>query len=246
MANSTLKLTSDQTQLLQQMRSTTLFNSDVRSRLAHLFRREGFPKQEHRPLRRVQELTSRLSQAKVVEIMDHLAVPFSASNDAAIDACLASSIIEVGVDIDRLSLMAVIGQPKTTAQYIQVTGRVGRRWWERPGLILTIFNPSKSRDRSHFEQFQSYHRRLYQRVEPTTATPFALATIKRALPGALLTWVRQHSSAPVDDFDAYEDALNEGYAMLCKRCESVQLKEDQARSLEELESVQQELVAKAL
>jgi hypothetical protein len=140
--------------------------------------------------------------------------------------------------------MGVVGQPKTTAQYIQVTGRVGRRWWERPGLILTIYNPSKSRDRSHFEQFHSYHRRLYERVEPTSATPFALSAIQRALPGALIAWSRQHSDAPVQNLTAYEPSLNAGYALLRQRCTAVQSPEDQARSLLELERVRQELEAK--
>jgi superfamily II DNA or RNA helicase len=94
-------------------------------------------------------------------------VPYQqpAGATAPIDVALASNIIEVGVDVDRLPLIGIVGQPKTTAQYIQVTGRVGRRWWERPGLVAMLYNPSKARDRSHFEQFRSYHRRLYERVD---------------------------------------------------------------------------------
>ncbi|MDR4485049.1 MAG: hypothetical protein R3B95_17895 [Nitrospirales bacterium] len=137
--------------------------------------------------------------------------------------------------------MGVVGQPKTTATYIQVTGRVGRRWWERPGLILMIYNPSKSRDRSHFEQFHSYHRRLYERVEPTTATPFALSAIQRALPGALLAWTRQHIDAPVQNNAAYASSLEDGYQLLCRRCETIQTPEDQVRSVAELERVRREL-----
>jgi hypothetical protein len=137
--------------------------------------------------------------------------------------------------------MGVVGQPKTTASYIQVTGRVGRKWWERPGLILMIYNPSKSRDRSHFEQFHSYHRRLYERVEPTSATPFALSAIQRALPGALLTWARQHSNAPVQNVAAYSDAVESAFQLLCARCRLVQSPDDQARSLQEMERVLGEL-----
>jgi hypothetical protein len=222
----------------------TLFDSDIRSRLKFVFNRENFAPQSRRNLRIVEELTSRLSQAEIVGMMDDLSTKYAEADNKALDVCLASNIIEVGVDIDRLSLMGVVGQPKTTAQYIQVTGRVGRRWWERPGLILTIYNPSKSRDRSHFEQFHSYHRRLYERVEPTSATPFALSAIQRALPGALIAWSRQHNDAPVQNFAAYETSFNAAYTLLRQRCGTVQVAEDQARSLQELDRVRQEVQAK--
>jgi hypothetical protein len=222
----------------------TLFDSDIRSRLKFVFNRENFTPQDRRNLRIVEELTSRLSQAEIVGMMDRLSTVYAEADNKALDACLASNIIEVGVDIDRLSLMGVVGQPKTTAQYIQVTGRVGRRWWERPGLILTIYNPSKSRDRSHFEQFHSYHRRLYERVEPTSATPFALSAIQRALPGALIAWARQHADAPVQNHAAYEGPVDNAYELLRQRCVAVQSPEDQVRSLQELERVCQELHAK--
>lgn len=219
----------------------TLFDSDIRSRLKFIFNREGFAA-DRRNLRITEELTSRLSQAEIVGMMDRLSMSYTGESDEGIiDACLASNIIEVGVDIDRLSLMGVVGQPKTTATYIQITGRVGRRWLDRPGLILMIYNPSKSRDRSHFEQFHSYHRRLYERVEPTSATPFAVSAIQRALPGALITWARQQDNAPVQNRAAYTDAVDMAYQLLRERCEDVQLPEDQERSLQEMARVRAEL-----
>ena len=223
----------------------TLFDSDIRSRLKFMFNREGYGPDDRRNIRIVEELTSRLSQAEIVRMMDRLSIPcITANSGDTLDACLASSIIEVGVDIDRLSLMGVVGQPKTTATYIQVTGRVGRRWWERPGLILTVYNPSKSRDRSHFEQFHSYHRRLYERVEPTTATPFAISAIQRGLPGALIAWARQHSDADVHSFEGYAKAVESGYRLLKERCEAVQVEEDLQRSLTELARVRDDLIRK--
>ena len=84
-----------------------------------------------------------------------------------------------------------------------------------------LYNPSKSRDRSHFEQFHSYHRRLYEGVEPTTATPFAISALQRGLPGALLAWARVQSSAPVQDEAAYADFLEEAYELLRDRCQAV-------------------------
>jgi len=222
----------------------TLFDSDIRSRLKFLFNREDFTPQNRRNLRIVEELTSRLSQAEIVGMMDRLSTAYAESDNKVLDACLASNIIEVGVDIERLSLMGVVGQPKTTAQYIQVTGRVGRRWWDRAGLILMIYNPSKSRDRSHFEQFHSYHRRLYERVEPTSATPFALSAIQRALPGALIAWARQHSDDPVRNQESYADAIEAGHQLIRERCTTVQTPEDQERSLQELDRVRAELEEK--
>lgn len=225
----------------------TLFDSDIRSRLKFMFNREGFDHDKRRNLQVVEELTSRLSQAGIVRMMDRLSAPYvRVRGKEILDACLASSIIEVGVDIDRLSLMGVVGQPKTTATYIQVTGRVGRRWWERPGLILMIYSPSKSRDRSHYEQFHSYHRRLYERVEPTTATPFAVSAIQRGLAGVLIAWARQHKDkgTPVQNRAAFADSVESGYQLLRERCQKVQLAEDRDRSLAELERVRDELMWK--
>jgi Helicase conserved C-terminal domain len=222
----------------------TLFDSDIRSRLKFLFNREGYAQDDRRTLRIVEELTSRLTQSDIVQMMDRLSTPYSSKGTGVLDACLASNIIEVGVDIDRLSLMGVVGQPKTTSTYIQVTGRVGRKWSERPGLILVIYNPSKSRDRSHFEQFLSYHRRLYERVEPTSATPFAISAIQRALPGALLVWARQQSAMPVQNLSAYSPSILEAGRILADRCRTVQIPEDEARSLRELQRVQAELLWK--
>jgi hypothetical protein len=220
----------------------TLFDSDIRSRLKYVFNREGFKPEERRRLRPAEELTSRLSHTEIVQMMDRLSTPYeSSARNEVLDACLASNIIEVGVDIDRLSLMGVVGQPKTSATYIQVTGRVGRKWQERPGLILTIYSPSKSRDRSHFEQFQSYHERLYERVEPTSATPFAISAISRGLPGALIAWARQFSNASVQSWTPFMAEVEVAAAMLRTRCETVQIPEDRERSAAEMERVRAEL-----
>jgi superfamily II DNA/RNA helicase len=199
----------------------TLFDSDIPARLKYLNSKVNIPPAKRRYIQNIYELTSRLSQSKLVELMDELNKGFDAVEKAPADVCLASNIIEVGVDIDRLSVMSVIGQPKNTAQYIQVTGRVGRRWDTQPGLIMTIYNPSKSRDRSHYEQFASYHSRLYEQVEATSATPFSESAIYRALPGVLLSWVRQQTSESIESRTKYESLIKECESLILKRCKSV-------------------------
>ena len=179
----------------------TLFQGDVPERVREICRRLNLRSAEAQansdsgkpPIRyvdQVLELTGRISSAEVPKAIASLEIPWRLGNKP-VDVCLASNIIEVGVDIDRLSLMTVVGQPKTTSQYIQVTGRVGRRWWERPGLVTTILMPTKPRDRSHYERFRSYHERLYAAVEPTSVTPFTRPALERALHAVLVGYVRQ-------------------------------------------------------
>lgn len=168
----------------------TLFQSDILDYLKVIKNRTGVDYKGIRKLRRILELTSRLRGDQVPEAITDLEVNCTSSK-TPVDACLASNIIEVGVDIDRLSLMCVVGQPKTTSQYIQVTGRVGRKWQERPGLVITLYNASKPRDRSHFEKFRSYHERLYAQVEPTSATPFSPPALDRALHAVMVSYARQ-------------------------------------------------------
>ncbi|RSK38988.1 helicase-related protein [Hymenobacter perfusus] len=171
--------------------ASTLFQSDIREYLRVQSRREpeqSGGKRLRRRLWQVLELTGRVTSEEVVGFIEDMERP---CGNRPVDVCLASNIIEVGVDIDRLALMAIVGQPKTTAQYIQVSGRVGRRTWERPGVVVTLYSPSKPRDRSHFEQFRSYHERLYAQVEPTSLTPFSPPALDRALHALMICWVRQ-------------------------------------------------------
>lgn len=169
----------------------TLFQSDIPDLLRGALRqRLGIGFQDVRQLRKILELTGRLPGDEVPKAISALEVPTVSQQGQAVDVCLASNIIEVGVDIDRLSLMAVVGQPKTTSQYIQVTGRVGRKS-DRPGLVVTIYTASKPRDRSHFEKFRSYHERLYAQVEPTSVTPFSRPALDRAAHAVIASYVRQ-------------------------------------------------------
>ncbi len=116
-----------------------------------------------------------------------LAVRGVMKNDGPLDVVLASSMISVGLDIDRLGLMVVTGQPKTTSEYIQATSRVGRAY---PGLVVTCLNVMRPRDRSHYERFVSYHESFYRDVEATSVTPYSGQALDRGLVGTLLSMIR--------------------------------------------------------
>ncbi len=169
--------------------TVSLLQSDIPDYLTGIRKRDSIAAADVRWPRVIMELTSRRRSDEIPKAIEQLQNEYG--RDDCVDVCLASNIIEVGVDIDRLALMTIVGQPKTTAQYIQVSGRVGRRWWERPGLVITIYGAAKPRDRSHYERFRSYHQRLSAQVEPTSLTPFALPVLLRGLHGAAVAHIRQ-------------------------------------------------------
>jgi hypothetical protein len=133
------------------------------------------------------ELTSREPTHRVKETKRRLATRRTQTEDDPLDVVLASNMISVGLDVDRLGLMVVAGQPKTTSEYIQATSRVGRAY---PGLVVTCLNASRPRDRSHYERFAAYHESFYREVEATSVTPFSLQTLDRGMVGTLLTMIR--------------------------------------------------------
>jgi hypothetical protein len=140
-----------------------------------------------------EELTSRVNTAKISETKDRLSKPYV--DKQKLDVALATNMISVGLDIARLGLMVVLNQPKTAAEYIQATSRVGRQLSDnpdtnKPGLVLVLLNPNRPRDRSHFELFPYWHQTFYRHVEATSCTPFASRAIDRGLPGVVVAMAR--------------------------------------------------------
>ena len=137
----------------------------------------------------VVELTSRVSTDRVADARRRLERAFHETD--RVDCAIATNMISVGLDIPRLGLMVVLSQPKTHAEYIQATSRVGRR---RPGLVVTLLNVHKPRDRSHYERFRHYHQTFYRSVEVSSVTPFSARALDRGLAGALVGMAR-HAEA---------------------------------------------------
>jgi hypothetical protein len=148
--------------------------------------------QDRKTFSEVVELTSRVSTDKVAEARRRLETPFH-KIEQRVDCAIATNMISVGLDISRLGLMGVVGQPKTHAEYIQATSRVGRDD-KRPGLVVTLLNIHKPRDRSHYERFRHYHETFYRAVEVASVTPFSARSLDRGFAGALVGMARHARS----------------------------------------------------
>lgn len=165
--------------------AATWFIADIKEHLEVIYRNRLEASLEPEKRRYIYEsglaeLTSRMSNEDIPKILKRLEVKCDDPEKRALDVCLATNMISVGVDISRLGLMTVTGQPKSMSEYIQATSRVGRDK-SAPGLVFVIYNTSKSRDKSHYEKFQSQHSKLYFNVEPTSVTPFSRPLRERAL-----------------------------------------------------------------
>ena len=138
--------------------------------------------------REVVELTSRVSTDKVADARRRLGQGFDQPD--RVDCAIATNMISVGLDIPRLGLMGVLGQPKTAAEYIQATSRVGRDEKNGPGLVVTLLNVHKPRDRSHYERFRHFHETFYRSVEVGSVTPFSARALDRGFAGTLVALAR--------------------------------------------------------
>jgi hypothetical protein len=160
----------------------------------------------------VEELSANVKGARIPELIERLKQP--KGSGGCIDILPCTNMISVGVDISRLGLMLVNGQPKTTAEYIQASSRVGRDKKRPPGIIVTLFSPSKPRDRSHYETFSTYHQSLYRHVEPTSITPWAPPARDRALHAALIILVRLSEHLMANDMAGDFDRGNGNFVAM--------------------------------
>lgn len=169
-----------------------LAEDDVRTRAFRVtFGEVERPGLAQRDVRQIQELTSRASSSDIPRILDRMEITFPElgvkKDPSPIDIVLATNMLSVGVDVQRLGLMVVNGQPKTTAEYIQATSRVGRH---KPGFVCTVLNWARPRDLSHYENFEHYHATFYQHVEALSVTPFAPRAVDRGLTGVMASLLR--------------------------------------------------------
>lgn len=205
--------------------AATWIRADIEQHLDVIYKRKLYDKRfgedygnQRRYIYKSTELTSRIKNEKVTESLESLGQSHPAPTDAEgktkysdrpIDICLATNMISVGLDVPRLGLMTVSGQPKTTSEYIQATSRVGRSSNKAPGIIFVLYRPGRPRDKSFYENFREYHSRLYCHVEPTSVTPFSAPVRERALHALLVTLLRLTSDKNKNEAKPQVPSVNE-------------------------------------
>jgi ATP-dependent helicase YprA (DUF1998 family) len=203
-------------------RAATLVEADIPEYMWAIASRDHIPKELCRRYLTTEVMTGRRTADEIPKILDRLEVTYPRKSDGdpyPLDTLLATSMISVGVDVSRLGLMVVAGQPKTTSEYIQATSRVGRTD-KAPGLVVAMYNPGKPRDRSHYEHFRSYHSAFYKFVEPTSVTPFAIPVLERALHAVLVIVVRHLVGVETPDkIDPSVTTLDDAVEYMRSRCD---------------------------
>jgi hypothetical protein len=204
---------------------------DVATRVGNPRLGSGFPRRYGTAFGNlnVAELTARIASAEIGRTLDHLSLEFDPDfdttaavqariaasragekvltrKDAPFDVVLATSMLQVGVDVQRLGLMLVVGQPKNTAEYIQASSRVGRDASGRPGLVVALGNWARPRDLAHFEQFRHYHETFYSQVEALSVTPYSPTSLDRGVDGLLVSVARVVSAIYADGLSPERNA----------------------------------------
>jgi len=162
------------------------------------------PKEERRNLEK-DELTGRISPSQIPIILDKIETKLGEGE--ILDALLCTNMLSVGVDVSRLGIMVINGQPKSTSEYIQASGRIGRSESKRkPGLVITNYTYIKPRDLSHFENFIQFHSTYHKSVEAGTLTPFSSRARDRGLFGVFVALVRLNNSLLSEDPKKFDRA----------------------------------------
>jgi hypothetical protein len=184
-----------------------------------LFANAGSQEPIKRPNARIAQLTSISTAEENSRTFSQLELP--RGNQDCLDAALATNMVSVGLDVARLALMVINGQPLTTAEYIQASSRVGRS--DVPGLVFTNYYRDQARSLSHYENFRPYHEAFYRFVEASSVTPYTYQARRRALHSALVIAVRHTCSNLIGndragDFDPANDQVQKTIEMLKQRC----------------------------
>lgn len=176
-----------------------LLQDDIPKRMWRLTKKYGYEHQRYLDKIRNIEITSRMTSFEIPKKLKQLETSYEEKN--CLDTAVATNMIAVGMDVDRLGLMVVTGQPKQNSEYIQATSRIGRAF---PGLVVALYNPYRPRDLSHYENFTGYHSQLYRFVEGTTATPFSARARDRVLHALVIAAIR----LKYPEFAANDNAAN--------------------------------------
>lgn len=181
-----------------------LLQDDIPKRQKWIVKHYGHSKQR---FFRYKEITSRMTSDKIAGLLKELESSIENKETLEkpsrnfLDVAIATNMISVGLDIDRLGLMCVLGQPKQSSEYIQTTSRIGRSF---PGLVVTVYNPYRPRDLSHYENFKGYHAHIYRFVEGTSATPFSARARDRVLHALFIALARLQIQALAENASAAE------------------------------------------
>ena len=175
-----------------------LLDDDIASRIRVVKNKYNSPEQRYLSFEGKKEITSRIPSYEISQILEKLAVAYDKNKEkqGCYDVVIATNMIAVGMDVDRLGLMSVVGQPKQNSEYIQATSRVGR---QHPGIIFTVYNPYRPRDLSNYENFVGFHSQMYRYVEGTTATPFAARARDRVLHALVVSLFRLQVESMADN-----------------------------------------------
>lgn len=187
---------------------------------------------------RTKELTSRIESNSIKKLLDELEQSFSLNRyegrdyvQKTVDLVLASNMFSVGIDIKRLNVMLMNGQSKNVAEYIQASSRVGR---EDMGIVINLLDANRSRDKSYFENYVSFHNAYYKYVEPLSVTPFTEIAVDKVMASLLVAYVRHkkglYKNNQANDFDGNIDELK---TFLSERIKNIKQRDYAINKLDE-------------